>query len=188
MSSPSWTGISTVCELLATAGQERCDEDVTQLDHALQAAALAEADGASDVLIVAALLHDIGHLVSPDLDHETVGARFLGPPFGSAVAGPVALHVQAKRYLVTVDPAYQETLSDASRQSLAAQGGPLSLAEAARFARLPAAGAAIRLRRWDDLAKVPGRLAPDLSHWRHYFVSVLARRMHTMKVVRPPSL
>ena len=158
--------------LLVTRGHGAYDERVSQLDHARQAATLAEADGAPDVLVVAALLHDIGHLLlgddlgtlagEIDLEHEKVGARFLGRLFGAAVAGPVALHVIAKRYLVAVDTDYAGRLSDASVQSLKVQGGPLSPADVAHFAQLPHSGAALRLRQWDDRAKVPDASTPDL--------------------------
>lgn len=173
--------------LLVTRGHGHYDEDVSQLDHARQAASLAEADGAPDELVVAALLHDIGHLLlgdalgtaagDVDLEHEKVGARFLGRLFGPGVAGPVALHVIAKRFLVTVDTDYAGRLSDASVQSLRLQGGALPPADVAHFTQLPYSDAAVRLRQWDDRAKVPNAPTPDLNHWRP------AMR----RLLRPPS-
>jgi phosphonate degradation associated HDIG domain protein len=167
--------------LLTTMGRSHFDEAVTQLDHARQTAALAEGDGAPDELVVASLLHDIGHLFlgerpdgrSGDVAHEKVGAKFLARRFGSGVAGPVALHVEAKRYLVAVDDEYCSCLSAASLDSLRVQGGPLSPTEVVRFVQIPHAGDAARLRRWDDAAKVPGRVVPDLDHWRRHVVGVL---------------
>ena len=111
------------------------DEAVTELDHALQAAALAQSDGAPDHLVAAALLHDVGHLVSDDnvtLDddltddfhHERVGAQYLARWFGPEVTAPVALHVAAKRYLCAIEPGYLDGLSPSSARSLALQGGP----------------------------------------------------------------
>jgi phosphonate degradation associated HDIG domain protein len=143
------------------------DEVVTELDHALQSAALAQAAGAPDHLVAAALLHDVGHLVADDnvpLDaeltedfhHERVGARYLTQWFGPEVAGPVALHVAAKRYLCAVEPGYLEDLSPSSVRSLALQGGPMTAAEVEAFERLPHHAEATLVRRWDDRAKIAG--------------------------------
>jgi phosphonate degradation associated HDIG domain protein len=151
-------------------------EAVTQTEHALQAAHLAELEGSSATLIVAALLHDVGHLVhdlpdnAADLGvddrHEALGAQWLQRHFGPAVTEPGRLHVQAKRYLCTVDESYLARLSPASKLSLALQGGPLSRDEAQAFERLPFAAEAVRLRRWDDEAKIPGWAVPPLEHYR----------------------
>ncbi len=142
------------------------DEAVSQLDHALQTAALARAEGAPEALVVAALLHDVGHLlelrdggaahgdVAVDLGHEARGARWLARLFAPDVTGPIALHVAAKRYRCAVDPAYQDGLSEGSRRSLARQGGPMDAAEVARFEANPAHPDAVRLRGWDDGGKV----------------------------------
>jgi len=163
--------IAALLALVASdAAEEMYDEAVSQRDHALQCADLAIADGVPDALVAAALFHDVGHLLigeqrgpagDDDRDHdhdhhEAAGARHLGPIFGPDVARPVALHVAAKRYLCAVDPAYHDALSPASVASLRRQGGPMSTAEAARFRRLPGWDSAVRLRRWDDQAKVPG--------------------------------
>lgn len=153
------------------------DEDVTELDHALQAAALARADGAPDHLIAAALLHDVGHLVSDDnvgLDeeltedfhHERVGARYLTRWFGPEVTAPVALHVAAKRYLCAVDAGYFDALSASSVRSLDLQGGPMSDAAALAFERLPHYREATLVRRWDDRAKVGGLVVAGLDDYR----------------------
>ena len=111
-------------------------EAVTQTQHALQCAALAEADGASAHLVTAALLHDVGHVLDPefetaleqgqDLVHEDVGERFLNDWFGDEVTQPVKLHVAAKRYLCAVDSSYFDKLSEASVLTLKLQGGPMS--------------------------------------------------------------
>jgi phosphonate degradation associated HDIG domain protein len=161
--------VEGVLRLLDERGRVHYDESVTQLEHALQAGALARSEGASDTLVVAALLHDFGHLLlerhaaDRDLQHEAVGARFLRRWFGPEVSTPVALHVAAKRYLVSRDPAYAATLSRASTQRLVLQGGPLNAAGLANFARLPYAELAIAVRRWDDRAKVPGLSVPPLA-------------------------
>lgn len=151
-------------------------ESVTQLEHALQAAHLAEAVGAPPALVAAALLHDVGHLLHPggeaaaargaDAGHEELGYRFLARYFGPAVAEPVRLHVPAKRYLCAVEPGYHDLLSPASRRSLELQGGPMTRAEAKAFEREPFAGAAAALRRWDDRAKRVGLVTPPFAHYR----------------------
>lgn len=162
-------------------GNERYDEAVTQTQHALQCAALAEADGAEASLQVAALLHDVAHLWethdefrNTDLGHEVVGARLLTRWFGQAVAIPVALHVLAKRYLVAIEPEYADTLSPASVHSLELQGGAMTSTEIRRFEESPHHCDAVRLRRWDDLAKDPKANPPGFEHHR---AAVLASLM-----------
>ena len=175
------TEISSVADVLALFerfGDDTYGEDVTQTEHALQCAAIAEADGASEALIVAALLHDVGHLVHLDetgevadatvVDdvHEAVGARVLARVFGPEVTGPIALHVTAKRYRCATEPGYAEGLSEASTISLAIQGGPLGEAECATFAAHPAAADAIRLRGYDDWGKLDDVEVPGWDHYR----------------------
>lgn len=171
--------LATVDDVLALYerfGPDPYDEEVSQLDHALQTAALAVADGASEELVAAALLHDLGHLLhlarggrpatapdSADLHHEHVGARALAPIFPAAVTGPIALHVQAKRYRCAVDPDHHAHLSEGSRRSLAIQGGPLDAEGIVAFERHPLAPAALRLRAWDDAGKVDGLTVPPLD-------------------------
>ncbi len=160
------------------AAAEYGSDGVTQLEHALQCAALAEAADAEPRLIVAALLHDIGHLVHDlgrdparrgiDDRHEVRGREWLGKWFAEDVTGPVRLHVDAKRYLCATDPDYFAILSPASVRSLALQDGPFPTALAEGFIGLPHAKAAVQLRRWDEGAKIPGRATPDLEHFRGY--------------------
>ena len=158
-------------------------EPVSQAEHALQAAHRAEADGAADALVVAALLHDVGHLLH-DLDediaergidarHEHAGGSWLAQNFGPEVAEPARLHVDAKRYLCAVEGAYLDGLSPASKRSLSLQGGPMTPAEVARFAANPHQREAVRLRRWDDEAKVPGLDVPGLEHYLDRIVATL---------------
>jgi phosphonate degradation associated HDIG domain protein len=159
-------------------------EQVRQLEHALQCAALAEAEGAEPTLVAAALLHDIGHLLhdlgdSPaargiDDRHELRGREWLGRWFGEAVTEPVRLHVNAKRYLTATDPGYFATLSASSVRSLELQGGAFSPELAAGFIGLPYAPLAVRLRRWDEAAKLPGKSTPDLAHFRRYIEASLS--------------
>jgi phosphonate degradation associated HDIG domain protein len=158
-------------------------ERVTQLEHALQCAHLAEAAGAASALISAALLHDFGHMVHDlgrdaavrglDDRHEVRGRDWLGQWFAEDVTGPVRLHVDAKRYLCAVDPGYFATLSPASVRSLGLQGGPFAADRGKDFIGLPHAPAAVELRRWDDSAKEPGRRTPDLAHFRQHLQASL---------------
>jgi gamma-butyrobetaine dioxygenase len=168
--------------LLAELGSDRYGgEAVTQLTHALQCATFAQQSGASDSLVAAALLHDIGHLVNPkdegatlrgiDAAHETVGAGYLARWFGPAVTAPVAQHVAAKRYLCQAEDGYFARLSEESVRSLAVQGGPFSAREVEAFRARPYAEEAIALRRWDELAKDPEMRTPSLEDFR----PVLAR-------------
>ncbi|HEY0300936.1 MAG TPA: phytanoyl-CoA dioxygenase family protein [Rhizomicrobium sp.] len=153
-------------------------EDISQLQHALQTAALAEAQGEAPALVLAALLHDVGHMVhglgdnpaaeGVDDRHEIVGADWLAARLPSSVSEPVRLHVAAKRYLCGTEPDYAARLAPDSVLSLSLQGGPMTEAEAARFKALPHADAAIRLRRLDDTAKDPAAATPPVGHFlRH---------------------
>jgi [1-hydroxy-2-(trimethylamino)ethyl]phosphonate dioxygenase len=158
-------------------------EPVSQAEHALQAAHLADQEGANDALTVAALLHDVGHLLHElgedvadrgiDARHEIAGGSWLASHFGPEVVEPARLHVDAKRYLCAVEPAYREGLSPASNLSLALQGGPMSPAEISRFTSNPHHRDAVRLRRWDDEAKVPGLAVPGLDHYLDRLVATL---------------
>jgi len=156
-------------------GGETYGEGVNQTDHALQAGWLAEQAGAPPALIVAALLHDIGHLIHDlpediaeqgiDTEHESLGSAWLSRFFGPDVTEPVRLHVEAKRYLCVAEPGYFGRLSEASILSLKLQGGPHDDEETKAFAAEPYADAAVKLRHWDDEAKVLGMKTPDLAHF-----------------------
>ncbi len=169
--------IERIEHLFELHGQKHYDgarqEPVTALDHALQCAQLAEWADAEPTLVAAALLHDIGHFleaddhVPEDMDdaHELLALPFLMRAFGPAVAEPVRLHVEAKRYLVAATPGYLATLSPASVHSLSLQGGPMSPAERAVFDAMPFSRHALALRRWDDLAKEAGKRTPPLDYY-----------------------
>ena len=138
------------------------DEVVTEREHALQAAQLAEASGAADATVAAALLHDVGRLLigaddagftAADRAHDRAGEHYLARLFGPEVTAPVGLHVEAKRYLCATEPEYHERLSPVSVRSLAVQGGPMSEDEVVAFRAGEGWEAAVQLRRWDDLAK-----------------------------------
>jgi len=179
------TAIDEISSLfLGGGGRLYGGEAVTQLAHALQCAAAAESENAAPALITAALLHDVGHLVHQlgrrppgrgvDDRHEAAGAAFLERWFVPAVSEPARLHVDAKRYLCAVEPGYFGTLSKASVRSLDLQGGVFSAKDAAAFIRRPHAEDAVRVRRWDEAAKVTGLATPDLAHFCSYMGACLA--------------
>jgi phosphonate degradation associated HDIG domain protein len=151
---------------------------ITQRQHALQCAWLAEQQGCPDTLITASLLHDVGHLVHDlgedpagrgvDDLHEERGYAFLSGWFGPEVSEPVRLHVAAKRYLCATEADYFGKLSKDSVLSLSLQGGPMSAEEVAAFAALPGAADAVTLRRFDEQGKVKGLETPPVTHFLPY--------------------
>ena len=184
------TAVETIGELFAGPGaRDHLGEPVPIGEHMLQAGALAEAAGAEDALVAAALLHDIGHLLgeasrgglgpppqaarpagsspraSTDERHGEAGARWLGQWFGTAVTEPVRLHVPAKRYLCAADADYFGRLSAESVRTLSLQGGPMTAAEVAAFEALPHSRDAVAVRRWDDQAKDPAVTPPRFAHF-----------------------
>ena len=149
-----------IVRLLTARGSRRSDEAVSHLQHGLQSAALANEQHAPDEVVLAALLHDVGHLISDGEEsashhHGIWGARYLQPFVPSRTAALVERHVIAKRYLCTVDRAYAETLSPVSLRSWLVQGGPLDAATLRDVERQPWLADALRIRCWDDLAKDP---------------------------------
>ena len=172
----SKTVIAEIESLYDRQGHRRYGlESISQLEHALQTAARAEAESEPAPFIAAALLHDIGQMIAglgenPAEDgidnlHEQVGAAWLRARFGEAVCEPVRLHVAAKRYLCATEPAYAASLAPDSVLSLFLQGGPMRDREIAGFLAQPYAQDAVRLRRHDDRAKVPNAQVPPLDHF-----------------------
>ena len=161
-------------------------EGVTQIAHAAQCGTLARVADAHPELELAAWLHDIGHLLAglpgtPTLEgindhHESRGAAFLTEAFGPEVGEPVGLHVAAKRYLVAVNPRYYDGLSADSRRSLRLQGGPMSPMEQETFRKHPYARDALRVRMWDEAAKLPQSDTDALVRLERVLLSVRARR------------
>jgi [1-hydroxy-2-(trimethylamino)ethyl]phosphonate dioxygenase len=151
-------------------------ERISMTEHALQAAYFAREEPAPPELVVAALLHDIGHLVehvpddigdwTSDAHHEEIGARWLEQRMRPEVAGPVRLHVPAKRYLCAIDPGYVAMLSQASLITLQLQGGAMTTPELLQFETAPYYREAVRLRRWDDQGKIVGLNTPGLAEYR----------------------
>jgi [1-hydroxy-2-(trimethylamino)ethyl]phosphonate dioxygenase len=171
-----------IVQLYEGCGQARYGlESISQLQHALQAAWLAEAQDESPAMVLAALLHDVGHVIHAmgenpaaegrDDHHERLGAKWLAARLPQAVVEPVRLHVAAKRYLCASDPHYAAGLAPDSVLSLTLQGGAMREDEASAFIALPFAGDAVRLRRLDDAAKDPWAQTPPLAHFlRHLSV------------------
>ena len=164
--------------LIAHGSNQYGGEAVSQLEHALQCAYLAERAEESEETIVAALLHDLGHLLhaenhgnvikkdsNTDDLHQYIALPFIRNLFSDAVLEPIKLHVDAKRYLCAVDNTSGATLSDASKKSLEVQGGVYSDAEAIAFETSAYGQQAVRLRRYDDLAKIPGAHTPPVEHY-----------------------
>lgn len=163
-----------VLELMSSRGGDSYfGEDVTVLEHCLQAAYFAADTQSSSELVVAALLHDLGHLLHQEAEdiaeagvdtrHEEQAVHLLAEHLPAAVTEPIRLHVAAKRYLCFAQPAYRESLSPSSELSLQLQGGPMTEAEAASFLSLPFARDAVTLRRWDDEAKIPDMKVPPVE-------------------------
>jgi phosphonate degradation associated HDIG domain protein len=170
------TLVDQVLAIYAERGAEAYfGEALSVTEHALQAAYFAQLDGAPPALIVASLLHDIGHLIDPvaerieewrsDARHEIGGARWLARHFEAAVSEPVRLHVAAKRYLCASDAGYLRLLSPASVRTLQLQGGAMRSAEIAGFEAQPYHRESVRLRRYDDRAKIAGLSTPRLEHY-----------------------
>ena len=156
--------ISEIEAIYSRWGTSKYNEQVSQIEHAVQCAEFARLAEADDELIVATLLHDIGHLLELERregnavltkndEHESTGAAFLARHFSSAVTAPIALHVEAKRFLCTTEETYFGKLSIGSVRSLEMQGGKMSAEEVERFAKHPARESAVALRRWDELGK-----------------------------------
>ncbi len=166
-----------IIALYARRGSEAYfGEPVSIIEHGLQAAHFARLEGASDALIVATLLHDVGHLIQDapediadwhsDAQHELAGSRWLSQWFGPQVTDPVRLHVAAKRYLCATSPSYFDRLSAASVITLKLQGGPMSEAQQDEFRAEPNFRDALRLRLWDEQGKVARLVTAGLSDYR----------------------
>jgi [1-hydroxy-2-(trimethylamino)ethyl]phosphonate dioxygenase len=172
--------MSLTDEILAIFQRRGADvyygESISMAEHSLQAAYFAQTVAAPPGLIVAALLHDIGHLVeevpsdladwTEDAHHERVGGRWLALRFRPEVSEPVRLHVPAKRYLLATDAEYFAKLSPASVITLKLQGGPMAAHEVAQFETEPFYKDAVRIRQWDDQGKVVGLKTPGLTDYR----------------------
>lgn len=180
--------IEHIENLFMLHGQQRYGvldaQPMTALQHALQCAQLAEWAYADDSLVAAALLHDIGEFFDSDTGegHELRAVPLLRDGFGAAVSEPVRLHVQAKRYLVSTDGTYAERLTPASAALLVRQGGPMTAEEVQQFEDLKYAADAVALRRWDDLARQPGKQTPPLAYYLTLLEAVLEKPFVDSKI------
>ncbi|MBN9690594.1 MAG: HD domain-containing protein [Verrucomicrobia bacterium] len=185
---PPVTAAEVVSDLFQTfreQGHRSYGENVTELQHALQCATLAQLAGQSPEIVAACLLHDYGHLVHDlgediaergvDARHEHVGANRLARWFGPEVVEPVRLHAASKRYLCWKEAGYLAGLSEASVRSLGLQGGVMTDEEAREFEQHPQYAPAVAVRRYDDLGKDPNRATPDLEAFRPLLESLVRR-------------
>lgn len=178
-----------IFDILQRRGQEEyLGEPVSQIEHACQTAQMAEAEGYEEEVVIAAFLHDIGHLCAlPNEDempglgilrHEQVGAAYLRKlGFSEKISRLVEGHVQAKRYLTFKNQQYFEKLSDASRQTLAWQGGRMNAEEAEAFESNFLFELMIKMRLWDEAAKAVNQLLPDLEKYRTMCLRHLFKNM-----------
>jgi phosphonate degradation associated HDIG domain protein len=183
--------MSVLGEILALygsrGGRAYFGERVSMTEHGLQAAHFAQIEAAPEALVVAALLHDVGHLIEhtsdaiedwhADAHHEETGARWLSQRFPAEVSEPVRLHVPAKRYLCATDSRYFAMLSPASVHTLRLQGGPMSAEEVARFEMERYHREALRVRGWDDHGKVAGLKTAPLEA----YAPLIERLVHEQK-------
>ncbi|MDX1935812.1 MAG: HD domain-containing protein [Flavihumibacter sp.] len=167
-------------------GKEYAGEKLSQTEHMLQAAMLARQQGYDDEVVLAAFLHDIGHICEAAAannhmdgwgikDHEEIGALYLKEKgFTDRLCKLVSSHVAAKRYLTLKEPGYYESLSEASKQTLAYQGGRMNEAEAIAFENDELFNLMITMRRWDEAAKIEGMPLQDVTHYEqlltHYLI------------------
>ncbi len=178
--------VELIADIFERRGAEAyLGEAVTVAQHMLQTATLAQAEGAPDTLVAAALLHDIGHLTGElgeysledtvDRQHDAAGAKVLAGFFPAAVTECVRLHVAAKRYLCAIDETYCDKLSEPSQHSLLLQGGPMSDAEIDQFRRLEFHREAVRLRLWDDGGKAVGACIRTFDDYRPLLERVIGQ-------------
>ncbi|MGJ3261470.1 MAG: HD domain-containing protein [Rhodospirillales bacterium] len=177
--------VDSIFEALETAGTVQYGtEPITELEHALQIADIADEMSGDEELVLAALLHDIGRVavrqdeisdtLVPDhmgktgggKGHDEAGADLLKDYFSDRILSGIRMHVAAKRYLCTVEPKYRDRISGGSETTLRMQGGLMSDAELEEFRATPYSEDAVQIRRWDDMAKTPGKETRPLEHWR----------------------
>ena len=160
-------------------GKTAYDESVSQLQHALQTASLAHTEDGRRHIVIASLLHDIGHLFIEendakkikDLNHEIIASNFLKDFFSEKITESIRLHVVAKRYLCSIDNSYYESLSKASKNSFQVQGGALNKEEINELENNKYFKDAVRLRKWDDRGKVSLKEVEELDTYKKMIVA-----------------
>lgn len=178
--------VDYIADVFSRRGAESyLGEEVSMAQHMLQTAQEAELAQAGPELIVAALLHDIGHYANEFPDsvlmkgtdnyHEEAGANFLADYFPPSVTEPIRQHVAAKRYLCATDPEYFSRLSEASVYTLGVQGGPMSAAEVRKFESSPFLESCVKVRMWDEAGKDPNKKHPDFSYYQDLVQSLIRR-------------
>jgi 2-amino-1-hydroxyethylphosphonate dioxygenase (glycine-forming) len=172
--------VQEIFSLYEMHGNDIYGKDVTQLEHAVQSAQLAKNEGFEDEVILAALFHDIGHICTYQqgevaqqmgeygtMSHDKIGGAYLrNKGFPERLASLVENHVKAKRYLTFKDPVYYDKLSEASKQTLKYQGGPMTAAEAQNFEQDELFHVKLRMRHWDEEAKETDMPTPDLGRYQ----------------------
>ena len=163
-------------------GKTNYDESVTQLQHSLQTASLARTEDGRSHIVIASLLHDIGHLLidendsknnflKKDLHHEIIASNFLKDFFSEEITETIRLHVVAKRYLCSIDNSYYESLSKASKNSFEVQGGALKKDEINELENNKYFKDSVRLRKWDDRGKVSLKEVEELDTYKEMIVA-----------------
>ena len=181
--------VEEIFEMISNSGEaDYIGENITQLEHMCQAAEFAEAQGNDDELVLGALFHDIGHFCTEyseekdmggygNIEHDKVGADYLrNRGFSERIAGIVQNHVEAKRYLCVTRPGYYDKLSVASKKTLAFQGGPMSESEVQRFESDPYHKDYVKMRAWDELAKVENKPLPNINRYKEMAKAHLRNR------------
>ncbi len=174
--------VDLLFDFIKEEGKTNYDESVTQLQHCLQTASLARTEDGRRHIVIASLLHDIGHLLidendskndflKKDLNHENIASNFLKDFFSEEITESIRLHVVAKRYLCSIDNSYYESLSKASKNSFQVQGGVLNKEEINELENNKYFKDAVRLRKWDDRGKVSLKEVEELDTYKEMIVA-----------------
>ena len=171
--------VDLLFDFIKEEGKTNYDESVTQLQHSLQTASLARIEDGRRHIVIASLLHDIGHLFIEendakkikDLNHEIIASNFLKDFFSKKITESIRLHVVAKRYLCSIDNSYYESLSKASKNSFQVQGGALNKEEINELENNKYFKDAVRLRKWDDRGKVSLKEVEELDTYKEMIVA-----------------
>jgi phosphonate degradation associated HDIG domain protein len=178
--------VDRIFSIFQQYGNRHYGENVSELEHALQTAEFAKQSGESDSIVLSCLLHDYGHMLHDlgediaqhgvDAKHEVIGATLLKDLFPEMILEPIRQHVAAKRYLCWKVPAYAQGLSESSSLSLQLQGGPMNDVEAQEFESNPHFAACLKVRRYDDMGKVPAMQTADLESYRGLIEKYLSHK------------